>query len=199
MPSYINQSIDLQSKFNDLNKKGFWRSGSLRSKKFLTGVFWKSFKCCLSVTLEPLFYTKRNSFKSVFARILLIQLRNEKIQTVWKVSIYGVFSGPYFLAFGLNTERYSVPLHIQPKCRKRRTRKSSVIGQISRSNSFFKEDIVAHYSMKIISFFPVTVFSKHPDIMLFTRFCIYVPEYLLTLIQKEILDVIWLDDCKKYH
>ena len=26
--------------------------------------------------------------------------------TAWKVSNYGVFSGPYFLAFGLNTERY---------------------------------------------------------------------------------------------
>ena len=28
--------------------------------------------------------------------------------TAWKVSRYGVFSGPYFLAFGLNTERYGV-------------------------------------------------------------------------------------------
>ena len=27
--------------------------------------------------------------------------------TAWKVSKYGVISGPYFLAFGLNTERYS--------------------------------------------------------------------------------------------
>ena len=124
----------------------------------------------------------------------------EKIQTAWKASIHGVFPGPYFLAFGLNTERYSVPLHIQPKCRKIPTRKSPVFGKSSRSNSFFfKEDIVAHYSMKIIPFFPVTVFSKHADIMLFTRFCIYMPEYLLTLIQKETFDAIWLDDCKKYH
>ena len=28
--------------------------------------------------------------------------------TAWKVSKYGVFSGPYFPAFGLNTERYGV-------------------------------------------------------------------------------------------
>ena len=28
--------------------------------------------------------------------------------TAWKVSKYGVVSGPYFPAFGLNTERYSV-------------------------------------------------------------------------------------------
>ena len=32
------------------------------------------------------------------------------------------YSGPYFLAFGLNTERYSVSLCIQSKCDKIRTR-----------------------------------------------------------------------------
>ena len=31
-----------------------------------------------------------------------------KQSLVWKVSKYGVFSGPYFLAFGLNTEIYGV-------------------------------------------------------------------------------------------
>ena len=34
------------------------------------------------------------------------------------------FSGPYFLAFGLKTERYSVSLHIQYECGKIRTRKT---------------------------------------------------------------------------
>ena len=34
------------------------------------------------------------------------------------------FSGPYFSAFGLNTERYGVFLHIQSKCGKIRTRKT---------------------------------------------------------------------------
>ena len=33
-------------------------------------------------------------------------------------------SGPYFPAFGLNTERYSVSLHIQSECEKIRTRNS---------------------------------------------------------------------------
>ena len=28
--------------------------------------------------------------------------------TAWNVTKYGVFSGPYFPAFGLNTERYRV-------------------------------------------------------------------------------------------
>ena len=43
-----------------------------------------------------------------------------------KVSKYGVFSGPYFPAFGLNTERLSVSLLIQSDCRKARTKKNSV-------------------------------------------------------------------------
>ena len=48
--------------------------------------------------------------------------------TAWKVSNYGVFSGPYFPAFGLNTERYEVSLRIQSECGKIRTRKKSVFG-----------------------------------------------------------------------
>ena len=32
------------------------------------------------------------------------------------------YSGPYFPAFGLNTERYSVPLCIQSECEKIRAR-----------------------------------------------------------------------------
>ena len=52
-----------------------------------------------------------------------------------KVSKYGVFSGPYFLAFGLNTERYGVSLRIQSECDKIRTRKNSVFGHFSRSAS----------------------------------------------------------------
>ena len=35
------------------------------------------------------------------------------------------FSGPYFPAFGLKTERYFVSLHIQSECGEIRTRKSS--------------------------------------------------------------------------
>ena len=35
------------------------------------------------------------------------------------------FSGSYFPAFGLNTDRYGVSLHIQSKCRKIRTRITS--------------------------------------------------------------------------
>ena len=51
--------------------------------------------------------------------------------TARKVSRYGVFSGLYFLVFGLNI--YSVNLHIQSEYRKIRTRKNSVFGNFSRS------------------------------------------------------------------
>ena len=47
--------------------------------------------------------------------------------------IYGVFSGPYFPVFGLNTEIYGVNLCIQSEYRKTRTRKNSVFGHFSRS------------------------------------------------------------------
>ena len=51
--------------------------------------------------------------------------------TAWKLSKYGVFSGPYFPAFGLNTERYSISLCIQSKCGKIRTSKNPVFGHFS--------------------------------------------------------------------
>ena len=35
------------------------------------------------------------------------------INSAWKLSKYGVFSGPYFPVFGLNTEIYSVDLRVQ--------------------------------------------------------------------------------------
>ena len=38
--------------------------------------------------------------------------------------VKSVPSGPYFPAFGLNTERYSVSLYIQSECGKIRTRKT---------------------------------------------------------------------------
>ena len=44
-----------------------------------------------------------------------------------------VISGPYFPAFGLNTEMYCVSLRIQSECGKIRTRNNSVFGSFSRS------------------------------------------------------------------
>ena len=49
------------------------------------------------------------------------------------MSKYGVFPGPYFPAFGLNTQRYGVSVRIQSECGKIRTRKNSVFRHFSRS------------------------------------------------------------------
>ena len=48
------------------------------------------------------------------------------IMAPWKVSKYGVISGPYFPAFELNTERYS-------ECGEIQTRNNSGFGHFSRS------------------------------------------------------------------
>ena len=63
------------------------------------------------------------------------------LNTTWKVSKYGVFSGPYFPVFGLNTEIYSVNFRIQSKYRKIRTKKNSIFGHFSRSGNYGKEDL----------------------------------------------------------
>ena len=61
--------------------------------------------------------------------------------TVWNVSECGVFSGPYFPAFRLNT---LVP--IQSECGNMRTRKNSVFGHFSRivllANRSFEWNII---------------------------------------------------------
>ena len=71
------------------------------------------------------------SWQSYYDAIQFVSLLN----TAWKESKYGVLPGPYFHAFGLNTERYGVSLRIQSECRKIRTRKNSVFGHFSRSAS----------------------------------------------------------------
>ena len=67
--------------------------------------------------------------------------------TVWNVSKWEAFSGRYFPAFGLNTERYFVSLLIQSKCGKIQTRKNSVFGLFSRSVCF--TDLIK-FSIKVI-------------------------------------------------
>ena len=60
--------------------------------------------------------------------------------SAWKVSKYGVFSGPYFPTFGLNRGRCFVSFRIQSECRKILTRKNSAFERFSHSetsNCFF--------------------------------------------------------------
>ena len=51
-------------------------------------------------------------------------VRTTSTYAACKVPKYEVFSGPYFSAFGLNTERYGVSLRIQSECGKVQTRKT---------------------------------------------------------------------------
>ena len=68
----------------------------------------------------------------------LFGMRRENLYTLatftaWKVSKYGVISGPYFPVFGLNTERYGGSLRIQSEYRKIRIRNNSIFGHFSRN------------------------------------------------------------------
>ena len=70
--------------------------------------------------------------------------------TAWKVSKYGVFSGPYFPAFGLTTKRYG----LQSECAKIQTRKNSVFGPFSRSVFCFEHRLLDwHILLWILHFF----------------------------------------------
>ena len=54
---------------------------------------------------------------------MFYKVKTNAIHCVKSVRIQS-FSGPYFPAFGLNTEIYRVTLRIQSECAKIRTRKS---------------------------------------------------------------------------
>ena len=66
--------------------------------------------------------------------------------TAWKVSKYGVFSGPYFPVFGLNMEICGVNYYnrIQSEYRKIWTRRNSVFGNFSRSENLGSFSFTRH-------------------------------------------------------
>ena len=80
------------------------------------------------------------------------------------MSKYGVLSGSYFPAFGLNTERYRVSLRTQSKYWKIRTWKNSVFGRFSRSEIISYNDVVVgslpFYSYSIFLVFFDTVYIR---------------------------------------
>ena len=78
------------------------------------------------------------SFLNSIFELVCLFLFLGKYNTAWKESKYGVISGRYFPAFGLNTERYEVSLRIQSKCGKIRTRNNYVFGHFSRSVKLLK-------------------------------------------------------------
>ena len=79
-----------------------------------------------SFFLVFLLFKKKNS-DLAHKRNLKVQnkIQKEILESNYVKSVpIGVFSGPYFLAFGLNAKIYSVNLHIQSKYGKIRTRKT---------------------------------------------------------------------------
>ena len=72
--------------------------------------------------MEHKLWPKRCLFPAFFPLDYLFEQKlQEKVHCVKSVRIRSYF-GLHFPAFGLNTERYGVPLRIQSKCGKMRTR-----------------------------------------------------------------------------
>ena len=99
-------------------------SGSEKVWKYLQETFWIFLQFRHWWNLRW-----KYSVKSPRQKVLSLAI----ICIAWKVSKYGVFSGLYFAAFGLNTENYGVNLRIQSECGKIRTRKNSAFGYFLRS------------------------------------------------------------------
>ena len=87
----------------------------------LPQVNWIGIKSCLRKLAKLWLLYYRELFMMNGFRKLLTFPNN-----AWKVSKYRVFSNPYFPAFALNTEIYSVNLRNQSEYRKIRTRNNSV-------------------------------------------------------------------------
>ena len=73
------------------------------------------------------------------------------------MTLFWSFSGPYFLAFGLNTERYGVSLRIQSEWGKMGTRKTPNTDTFSRSLTnyylFLINRCTFFHAMEIESYF----------------------------------------------
>ena len=92
---------------------------------------------------------------------------NSELYCVKSVRIRS-FSGPYFLAFGLNTERYSVSLRIQFECKKIRTRKILNTDTFYRVLFFIMIKKYIEFILLLLSFclatpFQLTVFNTHSE------------------------------------
>ena len=79
----------------------------------------------------PLKPQKTKAFLTFSGGIEIEHWAKKGLILIWKLSNYHCvksvriwrFSGPYFPSFGLNTERYSISLHIQFDSERKRTRK----------------------------------------------------------------------------
>ena len=91
------------------------------------------------------------------------------------MSEYGVFSGTYFPAFGLNMKIYYVNLRIQSEYRKIRTRKNSLLGHFSRSEN---SSITKEWKYRSREFLKATFLSPKKGDRLCLNF--FQPQYKCT-------------------
>ena len=120
---------------------------NFRKQSILDPLSVKSTPSCLPSFLKEPFWQQNHllyvnvTFPTLTNWWNVEMVTNVKWLTVWKVSKYGVFSGPYYPELGLNTEIYRVKLHIQSECEKIRARKNSVYGHFSRCGSLLSETL----------------------------------------------------------
>ena len=107
----------------------------------------------LEIIIMEIVYVPINLFASVFFFFLQIERINFLI--ISKSVRIRSFSGPYFPAFGLNTERYSLSLRIQSECGKIRTTKTPNTVQFQ--NSSYKKTKHAKFSEKLTFLTPYYV------------------------------------------
>ena len=95
-----------------------------------------------------------------FSKKLDHALTQIELPTAWKVSVFGFFPGLYFPAIGLNTERFSVSVHVQSECGKIRTRKlrirttvlKKLLANINKINSNVSKVILKYVSLNKIAY-----------------------------------------------
>ena len=83
----------------------------------------------------------------------VVQAVKSRWYIVWKMYKYGVFSGPYFPAFRLNTKIY----YIHYEYRKIRIRKNSIFGHFSYCQSFKSRKPCRYFNICSNSKFPLKI------------------------------------------
>ena len=133
---------------------GFWKPQT-RPKNLLLLTLFLTLPIILTECLIMSLYRKilvtENLYLSIFYTIwtwLKIYFTDATFlgYTAWKVSKYGVISGPYFPVFGLNTAIYSVTVRIQSKYRNMWTRDNSVFGHLFTECNIKKSFLIRWHS-----------------------------------------------------
>ena len=138
------------------NKYG-WQLDILNNRNYCYQYFFQTF--LLSILIKKgwvinwisniWFFGSMQHSPSIFTRYVFQDSFSRSVNTVWKASKYGVFSGPYFPIFLLNTERFS-----ECQWEKIWNRKNSVFGHFLRSKSLLWQIISSRNYFEYSTFTP---------------------------------------------